>query len=147
MGRLNLLKGQSAQLRSYMAGDWSSNVAYEGFISRFRPGKYFQMCMDPAAQEVGSKFAFASDKLRNPPFNEDTARAGWAQLRAHVPLSFRRVKPWTVDEDRQLRKGVHYFLQKARLLSKERMSLEEIAGVGVVRLEALLDRSRQGACG
>ena len=65
----------------------------------------------------------------------------WRRLRARAPFHFRAVKPWTSAEDKQLRRGVHYYLQKARLFSRERMTLEEVAGFGVARLEELLDRA------
>jgi hypothetical protein len=43
------------------------------------------------------------------------------------------VKPWGANDDRQLKQGVHYYLQKARLFSRERMTLDEVAGMGAAR--------------
>ena len=58
-----------------------------------------------------------------------------------------KVKPWGCKDDRQLQQGVHYYLQKARLFSRERMTLEEVAGMGAAPLEDLLDYSSGAAAG
>ena len=102
---------------------------YNAYVATFRPGRYFRT---PRAPGTPSE---------RPELNGDAARPMWRRLRARAPFHFRAVKPWTSAEDKQLRRGVHYYLQKARLFSRERMTLEEVAGFGVARLEELLDRA------
>lgn len=102
---------------------------YDAYVATFRPGRYFRT---PRAPGTPSE---------RPDLNGDAARPMWRRLRARAPFHFRAVKPWTSAEDKQLRRGVHYYLQKARLFSRERMTLEEVAGFGVARLEELLDRA------
>ena len=102
---------------------------YDAYVVTFRPGRYFRTPRAPGTP---------SDR---PEPNADAARPEWMRLRARAPFHFRAVKPWTSAEDKQLRRGVHYYLQKARLFSRERMTLEEVAGFGVARLEELLDRA------
>jgi hypothetical protein len=55
-----------------------------------------------------------------------------------VPSTFGH-KPWSAEDDARLRRGVHHFTQQARVFSRERMTLAEVAGVGASSLEALLD--------
>ena len=82
-----------------------------------------------------------------PPLNEDAARERWRAFRAKNPAEgFRAVaQPWDRESDARLRRGVHYYLQKARAFSKERMTLEEVAGFGEEKLEDLLDDSERFA--
>jgi hypothetical protein len=71
--------------------------------------------------------------------NADMLRLGWANLVEKIPLSYAsHCRAWTPKEDAQLRKGVHFQLQQARLLTDQRMSLEELAGMSVQPLSALL---------
>ena len=66
--------------------------------------------------------------------------------RARPAEGFRAVaQPWDRESDARLRRGVHYYLQKARAFSKERMTLEEVAGFGEEKLEDLLDDSERFA--
>ena len=72
--------------------------------------------------------------------NADQLRLGWANLVDKIPLSYgQQAKIWTAKEDAQLRKGVHFQLQQARLLTDQRMSLEELAGMSVQPLDTLLE--------
>lgn len=72
--------------------------------------------------------------------NADQLRLGWANLVDKIPLSYgQQAKVWTAKEDAQLRKGVHFQLQQARLLTDQRMSLEELAGMSVQPLDTLLE--------
>ena len=71
--------------------------------------------------------------------NADQLRLGWANLVDKIPLSYAsHCRSWTPKEDEQLRKGVHFQLQQARLLTDQRMSLEELAGISLQSLETLL---------
>ena len=54
-------------------------------------------------------------------------------FKLNVLYRYGEVKPWGANDDRQLKQGVHYYLQKARLFSRERMTLEEVAGMGAAR--------------
>jgi myb proto-oncogene protein len=71
--------------------------------------------------------------------NADQLRLGWANLVEKIPLSYAtHCRAWTSKQDTQLRKGVHFQLQQARLLTDQRMSLEELAGVSLQPLSTLL---------
>ena len=71
--------------------------------------------------------------------NADQLRLGWANLVEKLPLSYAsQCRTWTPKEDAQLRKGVHFQLQQARLLTDQRMSLDELAGMSLQPLSTLL---------
>jgi len=71
--------------------------------------------------------------------NADQLRLGWANLVEKLPLSYAsQCRTWTPKEDAQLRKGVHFQLQQARLLTDQRMSLNELAGMSLQPLSTLL---------
>jgi len=71
-----------------MYGEWNGSGGYEAFIHSFRPGRYFQ-----TARALGPCGA-SRDPPGQPQPNTESQRPVWAQLRAHVPFSFRKVKPW-----------------------------------------------------
>ena len=71
--------------------------------------------------------------------NADQLRLGWANLVEKIPLTYTNHSHlWTKKDDAALSKGVHFQLQQARLLTDQRMSLEELAGVSLQPLDTLL---------
>ena len=71
--------------------------------------------------------------------NADQLRLGWPNLVDKIPLCYTTYcRTWTPKDDEQLQKGVHFQLQKARLVTDQRMSLEELAGVSLQSLSTLL---------
>ena len=73
--------------------------------------------------------------------NHDAFPSPWNLFRLLVPYNFRKVNSWSAADDRLLRQGVHYFLQRLRLRSRQRKSLKEFAGMGVTGMTDLLDHS------
>lgn len=73
--------------------------------------------------------------------NHDAFLSPWNLFRLLVPYNFRKVNSWSAADDRLLRQGVHYFLQRLRLRSRQRKSLKEFAGMGVMGMTDLLDHS------
>ena len=126
-------------------------------LCAMRPGRsYFRVLPSGAGrrEKRARKTAFAADanerpadRLRleteedgGPRLNRDAARVAWREIRAAVPVSFEAEhKPWTEEDDARLRRGVHHYTQQARVFSRERLTLAEVAGVGAASLEALLD--------
>ena len=121
-------------------------------LCAMRPGRsYFRVLPSGAGREKRRKTAFAADATvaadrleteedGGPRLNRDAARVAWREIRAAVPVSFEAEhKPWTEEDDARLRRGVHHYTQQARVFSRERLTLAEVAGVGAASLEALLD--------
>ena len=122
-----------------------------------RPGRSYFRVLPGVGREKRRKknTAFATDAnvaadlLKNqteedgglgPRLNRDAARVAWREIRAAVPVTFEAdYKPWTEKDDARLRRGVHHYTQQARVFSRERLTLAEVAGVGAASLEALLD--------
>jgi hypothetical protein len=120
-------------------------------LCAMRPNRSYFRVLPGAGREKRRKTAFAADanvaadRLETeedggPRLNRDAARVAWREIRAAVPVSFEAEhKPWTEEDDARLRRGVHHYTQQARVFSRERLTLAEVAGVGAASLEALLD--------
>ena len=118
-----------------------NHACFAECLNAMRPGRsYFRV-------RGGAERRSASDRdpdpkkdeaARGPRLNRDAARRAWREIRTAVPSTFGH-KPWSAEDDARLRRGVHHFTQQARVFSRERMTLAEVAGVGASSLEALLD--------
>jgi len=119
--------------RSYFRVRGEKNAERRGASDRDRdrPGASFGGETERATDDD------ATD-ARGPRLNRDASRRAWREIRTAVPSTFGH-KPWSAEDDARLRRGVHHFTQQARVFSRERMTLAEVAGVGASSLEALLD--------
>ena len=150
--------------RGKRGADGFGNDANEGdhdtfaeVLGAMRPGRSYFRVLPGVGREKRRKknTAFATDAnvaadlLKNqteedgglgPRLNRDAARVAWREIRAAVPVTFEAdYKPWTEKDDARLRRGVHHYTQQARVFSRERLTLAEVAGVGAASLESLLD--------
>jgi len=104
------------------------------------PGNYFRTTKTCPAERASVQSAVhlaCHDPLPNP----DPSKSLWKILCLRVPPSFRKMKSWSAADDRFLMQGVHYFLHRLRLSSRQRKSLKEFAGTGFAEFCDLLDFS------
>jgi len=112
--------------------------AFDFRLQSFLHTKYFKETLHTVSpSEIASRQLWSDSHHPN-----GVTGSPWARLRTHAPLNFRKIRPWTANDDKQLKQGVHCYYHSARLLHHEHVTLAEVAGVGLARLEDLLKPSK-----
>ena len=98
---------------------------YQDELAGMKPGTYFRpKVFGGTVRDEKSSRRNASDK-DGPPPNRDASRPEWVKIRTAVPVTFKDWKPWSTEDDVRLKTGVHHFTQRARIFSREKMTLSE----------------------
>ena len=98
---------------------------YQDELAGMKPGTYFRpKVFGGTVRDEKSSRQNASDK-DGPPPNRDASRPEWVKIRTAVPVTFKDWKPWSTEDDVRLKTGVHHFTQRARIFSREKMTLSE----------------------